>query len=700
MKKKFTALLATAALSIPLLLSLNACGTKDNHAETDLTQPQHGIPLVIIRIDESDTSIADMNNSEDHSVRCTGTVEIKVPEGYVSEYGDNALPEGEITLNYIRGRGNYTWNPGPDAKKPYKIKFEEKQDLFGMGADKEWALLANTEDASLMKNRIVSLAGEQLGFRYTPQMIPVDVVMIGSESGMAELGSYCLSELVSLKRLGVTDAKMIAMYYEIQNLGEPFFTTGSGLEIKYDDPEEENEQVRDYVNALETMIGEPDHIDEETHTEIAAKMDMKTAADYWWVQEFFCNGDAFATDSTYMYLDPDDSWKLYWGPLWDFDLSMTDVSDGEEENTLAGFNNTAMLWIDQLRYKDPLFCELLKERWNGSGDADDPGMNRLLTDITKEGGWMDRAKEQLRSSWERNHELWTVPDPEGNEEETDYDTAVEKVRTWIENRRRWINDHLDELGNVYHTVSYTADGNTVRTELVRDGGWPDGMDAPEKEGFLFVRWQTKDTGEELGTVKITKDTEFEAVYISEDEAVKPEAVYLAYSEDWAALGDGEYWRNYETVIPDDAISPKKTWTSSDESVATVNDYGTVTLLSEGDTVLTLTLYNGLSASFTLHVYDDNSISPQLPEGVAVKSGNLTLKIGQTEQIGFSLLPASGIFHDYYIDYESETDGIIKIDTNTGTVTGLKPGTADVILHLFTDSGKNEYTDRCTITVTE
>ena len=68
--------------------------------------------------------------------------------------------------------------------------------------------------------------------------------------------------------------------------------------------------------------------------------------------------------------------------------------------------------------------------------------------------------------------------------------------------------------------------------------------------------------------------------------------------------------------------------------------------------------------------------------------------------GFSLLPAGGIFHDYYIDYESETDGIIKIDTNTGTVTGLKPGTADVILHLFTDSGKNEYTDRCTITVTE
>ena len=477
MKKKSIARWTAAALTVTLLF-LNACGAKENETASDLTEPRNGIPLVIIRIDESKTPIADMNSSEDHSVRCAGTVEIKVPEGYRSDYGNNTVPEGEIILNYIRGRGNYTWSTEPDAKRPYKIKFEEKQDLFGMGADREWALLANAKDDTLLKNRIVSLIGEQLGFRYTPQMIPVDVVMIGSESGMTELGSYCLSELVSLKTLDVPDAKMIAMYYEVQNLGEPFFTTGSGLEIKYDDPKEEDEQVREFVNVLETMITEPDHIDETVHAGIAARMDMKSAADYWWVQEFFSNGDAYNTDSTYMYLDPNDSGKLYWGPLWDFDLSMYDTSSDSGGDSLSGFNNTMMLWIDQLRYKDRLFCDLLKERWNG---LDEPGMNQFLKEITRDGGWLDQMKEQLRSSWNRNHELWYMPDPEGNKEETDLDSAIEKLRTWIEKRRLWVCDHLDQVGDVYYTVTYTADGNTLKTELVRSGDSPAGMDAPGRK---------------------------------------------------------------------------------------------------------------------------------------------------------------------------------------------------------------------------
>ncbi|MBE6129705.1 MAG: hypothetical protein E7185_10570 [Erysipelotrichaceae bacterium] len=92
MKMKSTARWA-AALALPLLFSLNACGTKDNTSA--LTEPQNGIPLVvIIRVDESDTTIADLNSSEDHSVRCTGTAEIKVPEGYAGEYGGNTVACG------------------------------------------------------------------------------------------------------------------------------------------------------------------------------------------------------------------------------------------------------------------------------------------------------------------------------------------------------------------------------------------------------------------------------------------------------------------------------------------------------------------------------------------------------------------------------------------------------------------------------
>lgn len=96
-------------------------------------EPENGIPLIVVNIDESDEAIAnantsdsshqygtidDMNGSIDHSVRCVGDVNISVPAGFVSEYGSSSVPAGNIKLKYIRGRGNTTWS---NNKKPYKI---------------------------------------------------------------------------------------------------------------------------------------------------------------------------------------------------------------------------------------------------------------------------------------------------------------------------------------------------------------------------------------------------------------------------------------------------------------------------------------------------------------------------------------------------------------------------------------------------
>ncbi len=46
---------------------------------------------------------------------------------------------------------------------------------------------------SLIKNRITYWLGDQLGMRYTPQTVPVEVVMEGANS-REYLGTYCLSE--------------------------------------------------------------------------------------------------------------------------------------------------------------------------------------------------------------------------------------------------------------------------------------------------------------------------------------------------------------------------------------------------------------------------------------------------------------------------------------------------------------------------
>lgn len=92
----------------------------------------------------------------------------------------------------IRGRGNSTWTCFD--KKPYKIKLDKKANLFGMGKNKHWALLANYIDESCMRNMLASYYGKQLG-TVAMDSVWVDVVLNGKYAG-----NYQLIESVKLDK--------------------------------------------------------------------------------------------------------------------------------------------------------------------------------------------------------------------------------------------------------------------------------------------------------------------------------------------------------------------------------------------------------------------------------------------------------------------------------------------------------------------
>ena len=165
--------------------------------------PDNGLPVVVIEIEETqEHTIEDMNASKDHSVECYGTMQIIVPDGF--RYCDlDVVPEsiGPVDLDYIRGRGNSTWGL---AKKPYKIKLANKADIFGLGKNKHWVLLANANDTSAFKNRLTGWLGDAVGLEFTPRGVPVDVVMIAKRDGVEvsrqNLGNYMLAEHVRIDK--------------------------------------------------------------------------------------------------------------------------------------------------------------------------------------------------------------------------------------------------------------------------------------------------------------------------------------------------------------------------------------------------------------------------------------------------------------------------------------------------------------------
>ncbi|WP_295078977.1 CotH kinase family protein [Ruminococcus sp.] len=83
----------------------------------------------------------------------------------------------------IRGRGNSAWLW---PKKPYRIKLDKKTDLFGMGSNKNWVLIANYLDESLIRNTTAFQISEELGLT-TMQSVWTDVVLNGEYAGNYQL---------------------------------------------------------------------------------------------------------------------------------------------------------------------------------------------------------------------------------------------------------------------------------------------------------------------------------------------------------------------------------------------------------------------------------------------------------------------------------------------------------------------------------
>ena len=83
----------------------------------------------------------------------------------------------------IKGRGNSTWSL---QKKPYRLKFDKKSNVFGMGKSKHWVLLANYYDTSLLRNTLAYNLSGEMGLTYI-STVSVDVVINGSKRGNYQL---------------------------------------------------------------------------------------------------------------------------------------------------------------------------------------------------------------------------------------------------------------------------------------------------------------------------------------------------------------------------------------------------------------------------------------------------------------------------------------------------------------------------------
>ena len=117
-----------------------------------------------------------------------------------------------------------------------------------------------------------------------------------------------------------------------------------------------------------------------------------------------------------------------------------------------------------------------------------------------------------------------------------------------------------------------------------------------------------------------------------------------------------------------------TWSSSDESVATVDQNGVVTTLTEGTTVIRLE-YNSGSTDVSTTTYN-LSVAGYVEAVTSITCKDVTLtRVEATDTLVPVVLPET--VSDNSVTYEVVTGKDIISVSETGVVTGLKPGTATV-----------------------
>lgn len=254
----------------------------------------------------------------------------------------------------VRGRGNSTWLV---PKKPYKMKFEEKQSFFDFPKDKEWVLLANYIDKTKMRNDLAFWMAASFGqFEYVPRFRFVDLVLNGKYNGLYQLGEQIKidEDRVNAGNGGFLleiDAKAddADVTFRVPHISRP---------INIKDPDvmvgdADYNYVVDYVTRADASLYAPDWQDPVKG--YRSMIDMQSFVEWYLVMEITKNNDAVFHTSCFMSLARDG--KLKMGPLWDFDLGMGGYITGREfVNDPEGFyikTNTGS-WIERL-FLDPAF---------------------------------------------------------------------------------------------------------------------------------------------------------------------------------------------------------------------------------------------------------------------------------------------------------------------------------------------------------
>lgn len=336
----------------------------------------------------------------------------------------------------IRGRGNSSWEM---PQKGYKIEFEKGAAPLGLPQNRDWALIANYADKSLVKNYITYRLSEMLGALYSPKCDFAELYLNGEYQGV-----YLLTETIKVGKNRVNIPKDNNSFLveadekykdDEQVIFSDILTRDSvGKAYRVHNPKDASEftlsVLKKHIEEFENFIY---LIDRTKPNDIEAWLDIDESIKFYWIQEFSKNPDALFYTSVYFTWTVGDKIKM--GPVWDFDLAY----GGHESQEITSPTNW---YITKYWYKflvrDADYKSQLNKFWFKKRNT----FEALLDTV-------DATKKRIKKAANNNFKRWDILGSTAYEHHTkqfnSYDEAILDLKNWMIQRIEWIDENLDPI---------------------------------------------------------------------------------------------------------------------------------------------------------------------------------------------------------------------------------------------------------------
>lgn len=400
---------------------------------------------------------------------------------------NNTLEEFSDDKLDIKVRGNSTADP---SKRAYRLKFGKdekdkvtgelikthKHDLMGGGyAKRNWALLANCFDHSLIRNALTCELGKIIGMPFNPGYCFVDLVINGDYRGTYQVTDH---PEVGSHRIDIDEDK--DWYIEFQGrsdmLDEPYLNIKDLPMFSIKNPDYTDAADTDKLAALKVKM--EDWVKQWksgfSYDASITQSDTKGWRAYndedqllkWFLEtEITADYDGYMTIKAYRATDG----KLFWGPVWDKDLAWDNYGDYtktlgaalENASSIRYYvynpgNGTAIL-------SDPRFVKRVYETYN---KLVEDGLEQKLLDI------VDQLHLRVNQTQQLNFEKWGITTVYGGLEKyhewTDYAQYPEQLKTFITARLAFLKEKFKEIYDAVCTVkeaTYTPTNQWYSTDL-------------------------------------------------------------------------------------------------------------------------------------------------------------------------------------------------------------------------------------------